>query len=333
MRLNHQPANVLKTIALCAIWCVATAGCVSARARPPVDGNVRRLAVEELDKLTRHADRHVRAGAVQSVADTIGVSGRRLVMNGLADKEPNVRFVAAMCAGDLRLPESGKALQAMLRDDDPSVRVAAVYGLHRLGDKRYTKYMETTVRNVDPRVRANTVLAMGRLGEPTALRILKDLRSDPDERVRLQVAKSMWLLKDEAGLTDLLSMLTASVGDRMFAAQALAEANASNPGFNVRQHIRSLFFSNFGGTGDEQALATDVRLAAARALGILGSDEGFGLAVQQMKSSNAGHRAMSAAVFGAIRRRDGTVRVAPLLNDADATVRIAAAAAILRIEK
>jgi HEAT repeat protein len=298
---------------------------------PPVPDNIRPRAIATIESLAKHQDRHVRAGAIQVAADTMGVLGRRIVMNGLSDREPNVRFVAAMSAGDMKLPEAKQALQKLLRDPDYSVRIGACYALHKLGDTRFTRYLERTARSPDERVRANTVLAMGRLGEESALRILRDMRRDRATTVRLLVSEAMWRLGDDAGLTDLLSLMNGDEGERIFAAQALAERESQGP--NVRQHIRTLFLTDFGSEPHERARATDVRLAAARALGKLGSDEGFGLAVQQSTSSIARHRAMAAAVFTAIGRKDGLPYVAPLLDDADPAVRTAAAGAVLTLTK
>ena len=70
---------------------------------------------------------------------------------------------------------------------------------------------------------------------------------------------------------------------------------------------------------------------AARAAGMLGSDEGYGVAMQGEKSADPRQRALAAMAYGAIGRSDAQPRLAKLLKDVDPDVRLAAANAIMQI--
>jgi HEAT repeat protein len=74
-----------------------------------------------------------------------------------------------------------------------------------------------------------------------------------------------------------------------------------------------------------------VKLVAARALGLLGSDEAYVLARDTTRSNDARQRYLSALALGAIARSDAQDTLAPLLKDSDPDVRVAASAAILEL--
>lgn len=75
-----------------------------------------------------------------------------------------------------------------------------------------------------------------------------------------------------------------------------------------------------------------VCLVAARAGGMLGSDEGYGVALRGIKSADPRQRMLAALAFGAIGRSDAQIYLAPLLKDPSQDVRIAAATALLQLK-
>jgi HEAT repeat protein len=89
----------------------------------------------------------------------------------------------------------------------------------------------------------------------------------------------------------------------------------------VREHVRT------GLTSDH----TETSLVAARAMGQLNSDEGYGVALKGAQSDEGRHRFLAALAFGAIGRTDAQPVLRNLLKDKDQRVRVAAAAAVLEI--
>ena len=75
---------------------------------------------------------------------------------------------------------------------------------------------------------------------------------------------------------------------------------------------------------------------AARALGMLGSDDGYGVALLGAKATDPERgprqRHLAALAFGAIGRTDAQDVLATLLKDPIPDVRLAAASAILQLK-
>ena len=76
----------------------------------------------------------------------------------------------------------------------------------------------------------------------------------------------------------------------------------------------------------------EVSLIAARACGLLGSDEGMGVALQFIKSPDPRQRFLAALALGAIGRSDAQEALAGLLGDSEPDVRLAAATALLQLK-
>jgi len=85
--------------------------------------------------------------------------------------------------------------------------------------------------------------------------------------------------------------------------------------------------------GDADGPGASAPLVAARAMGMLGSDEGYVIAQKGATSSDANQRVLAALAFGAIGRSDTQDMLRKLLADKDANVRIAAATAILQLKE
>jgi HEAT repeat protein len=161
-------------------------------------------------------------------------------------------------------------------------------------------------------------MVLGLLNDPSATKMLMTLLSDRVPSVRLQAAEALWRLGNERGLTDLVAFsISAYPDDQMIALQALAETGDQR----VIQHIRGQLTNDY----------VEVSLAAARGLGLLGSDEGWNIVVPAAKSHDPRQRAMAALAMGSIGRTDLQPYLADLLKDPEAPVRISAATGILQL--
>jgi HEAT repeat protein len=137
--------------------------------------------------------------------------------------------------------------------------------------------------------------------------------------VRFQVAEARWRLLDLEGAKDLVAgTVSGYPEDQMFCVLALAEPRDTR----VAQHIR-------GKLTDEDL---SVALIAARGMGMLGSDIGYGVAMNGMKSSDPRQLALTALAFGDIGRTDAQPMLIKLLKDDQQHVRLAAATAILELK-
>ncbi len=291
-----------------------------AASRPcALDVELRAAARRELAAALDSSDPAQRGPAIETLQDVDGVAAGDRIVAALNDSDAAVRFAALMASGRLRLQAARARAEVLLEDASPSVHVAALFALHRLGEVGNSRQFETLAFDPLWQVRANVAMALGMLDEPTALRVLKPLAKDKEPQVRLQALEAMWRLGDSDALAPLvMATISGHPDDRMIALLALAARRDRR----VIQHLR-------GALTDDYA---EVALVAARACGMLGADDGYGVAQTGTASKDPRQRALAAWAFGAIGRRDAQPILADLLRDEDSAVRLAAARAILRLE-
>ena len=311
------------------------AGCVNpntgeipAPALPPAPPQIKHMALnpdlrsqalQELTRAFQSNDPVMRANSVEASQRTLGDGATDRILLALGDRDGLVRFAGAMAAGALKLEAARAKLLTMTQDPNTNVDVAVRYALHRLGDYRLSHDFERYATNADGRVRANTVLALGLLGEPSAVNILRFLRADPDPAVRIQVAEAMYKLGDENARARLVAGTVSSYPDDQIVSLL---ALASTHDHRVIQNLRGQLTSDY----------TEVTLAAARACGMVGSDDGMQVALNCVTSADPRQRGMAALALGAIGRADAQPALNRLLHDKDAAVRLSAATAILQLK-
>lgn len=260
----------------------------------------------------------LRANAVESAENTLATQDPSIYLAALKDTAAPVRFAAAIAIGRLQIKAAQDQLVQMVNDKSPQVGIGVRFALHRLGDTRFTKDLENTCKDPDPKVRGATAQVLGLLKEPTATRILKPMRKDPEPGVRIQVAEALWRLGSEDGLRSLVSMTQSGYpDDQMVALLALAGPNDRL----VMGHLRAALTADY----------PEVCLVAARAMGMLGSDAGYTIALEGAKASDPRRRWLAALALGDIRRTDAQSTLAPLLKDPDPTVKLCAAKALLQL--
>lgn len=286
----------------------------------PLDPALKARALTTLNEFSKSPEVVLRAHAVEALGRSMKAGAKDAILAAAQDAEPRVRFAALMAAGEIRLPEIHDVALKAVKDVDVNVRIAARFALHMTGDTSYSHDFEDLSRNLEPEVRGGTALALGLMHEPSASKVLTPMLVDRDPLVRYQAAESLWRLDENH---DALNMLVAGTlstypDDQMQCLLALAA-----PGRRaIIGHVRN------GLTTDYE----QVNLVAARAMGQLGSDEGYGLAMKAVSSDDKGIRLLSALAFGAIGRADSQKYLETLLADTDASVRLAAAEAILDLQ-
>jgi len=290
------------------------------RVNTAIDDALRVEARRVIDEAMRSGDPVVRANATEALKLGVGEAGGASIIAMLDDRDPLVRFAAAMACGELRLRDARPKLVALVdTETSTTVHVALRYALHRLGDFSRSHDLERYVQDPEPRVRANTVLALGLLGEKSAIGLLRPLERDRSPAVRLQSYEALWRLGDEGGLTSLVAMsISRFPDDQIVAVMALAQPRDQR----IRQHVRGALTSEYA----------EVGLVASRAMGMLGSDEGYAVATNAVTSADPRQRALAAFALGAIGRTDAQPFLKKLLADAELPVRLASATAILSLK-
>jgi len=284
----------------------------------PVDAALQAEARRTLEEGFKSPEPPIRLHALEGMRQVTGEAAAPQVLQALKDGNSMVRFGGAMAAGELKVAAAKPSLLALLNDPSPSVRVGVRFALHRLGDTSRSHDLEKYALDPTPRVRRHTALALGLLGDKSGLNVLRPMRDDPDAGVRQQVAEAMWRLGAESALDELVGLtLSSAPDDQMFALLALAAPKVGR----VRGVLRGKLTDDYLRTS----------LVAARAMGMLGSDEGYGVALNGAKSQDKEERFLAARAFGAIGRSDAQPILETLMKDASPEVRLAAASAVLQL--
>ena len=287
--------------------------------KTPIDTALQDRARQELDTDLKSSDEIYRAHALEVVKNAKLRDAGPILLVALNDQSPLVRKAAALAAGELRETSVEDRLEPMIDSAHTPERMAIIFALHRMGDTRFSHEFEKTAFDPDPHIRGDTALMLGMLGEKSATPILlKMMNEDHDPSVRLEAAGALWQLGQESGLEELVGgTISAYPDDQMVSLLAIAAPHDT----------RSL------GHVDSQLIADypEVALVAARAAGMLGSDQGYGVALIGAKSVDPRQRLLAALAFGDIGRTDSQPVLANLLSDTETDVRLAAAGALLEI--
>lgn len=217
----------------------------------------------------------VRAAAVESLEAAGAEEALPWIRMALLDDHPGVRFAACMAVGALRDRSAESMVRQRLDDQDASVRAAAVFALHRLGDDSMNARLPAyLLESPDAAVRRNAALIIGRMENPSGLRVLARAMKDGDPGVRQHALEGMARLGNAEARQQLVFMTGSGVGsEEVFAIHALAELRDPAYRDNFRYKL-------------SQGSHPEVRLAAARALGLLGSDEGYAEAIRGLRAGS-----------------------------------------------
>ena len=277
----------------------------------------------------------VRVEAVEALESAGGEEGLPWIRTALLDDHPAVRFAGCVAVGELRDAVAESGVRERLEDGDASVRVAALFAMHRLGHTGRTGEMASYLLDQeDPTVRRNAALLLGLLGEPGAVKLLARAMKDSDPGVRHHALEAMARLGNAEAKQELKFMSAAGVGsEEVFAINALAATGDRACHDTFRYKL-------------ETAAHLETRLAAARGLGVVGSAEGFQVALRGLRVDRARvgdpddppeaqvlrFRQLAAAALGAIGRMDALRQLEAVMNDPrDPRVQVSAAKAILEI--
>jgi quinoprotein glucose dehydrogenase len=156
---------------------------------------------EPLIPLASDKDTEVRAQALKILGDGKVAAALEKVIAGLNDKEPRVRFFAAMAAGKLGKTDAVPALLEVAKangDADPYLRHAVTMALAGINDKAA---LQKAADSDSPAVRLTALLAMRRQGNPEVAKFL----TDADPTLVLEAARAIY----DAPIADALPKLAA----------------------------------------------------------------------------------------------------------------------------
>lgn len=317
-----------------AVLLLAAAGCAP---QPTLStGEMRALAMRYVTSAATFRENPVlRAQAIETLQDIEGAAASHWFREAIDDLHPGVRFAACMAIGSVRYKDAEPQLRARLSDPDASVRVSAMYALRRLGDSGFVaEWADVARSNTDPTVRRNAVMALGRLAEPEAVALLRRMREDEDVGVRLQALESMGLLGNHDAVKQLISFANGAYGDKQ-AFALIALGRIGDP--TCLETLRYCLF---------KAPHLESKLAAARALGMMGHKDGYDVAMAALAWNRPDPKieddppenqimrvhSMAAFALGAIGNADALEPLRKMMDEGkDPRIQLAAASAMLHI--
>ena len=358
MLAAHHPTHVVRTTAMLLAagsltFVALTAGCKTdskaatgpggTSATSPAAVTLDAVAISQLrerslamlTEATNSDSAEMRANAVEALA-VVPARLAPALPRMLADTNPGVRAVAAKVAGRTKQTQVAAQLTALTGDSVTFVRAAAIYALVRIGQPVDQTPLAQMLFSPDLVVRAEAAFFIGEIGSLSALPMVKEAsaRGMPRvdaavaRKVQLQIAEALVKLGDDGAVQEIRAGLYPSqekdYENAALAAQILGQLGDKASG-------DQLIYITAYKEGGTQKLPAEVRLAAASALARLGNDRGSFIADEYAGSTLAALRAQTAFVYGSTGRMENLSKLKPLLDDKDSLVRIAAAAAVVKL--
>jgi HEAT repeat protein len=333
----------------CLAMVVALASCAggSGTRRSPDSGSApdavevskaRERAVEALEGLAGHADPVIRGNALEGLLEAPGRANEWLT-RGMVDQSPGVRATALMGIGRSQKADLAQQGIPLLRDRSPWVRLGAAYALAANGDPRgMPEIARALLESDDPRLRAQAAFVLGELGNASALPLLRDalarpMTLAPTGQVRLmtlQMSEAMVKLGEQDQIQPIRAALYPARPEDL-EATALAARILGEVGDQASVNQLALLTARLDDKGN--MLPAEVRLAAAFALAQLGHTQGDFIAQAYRNDPRASVRGLSALVLGEIGKTRHLEQVETLMADPDPSVRVHAAAAVVRLTR
>ncbi|MGD9688111.1 MAG: HEAT repeat domain-containing protein [Phycisphaerales bacterium] len=296
---------------------------------------VRERALMLLANATASPDAEERYNAIEAL---IPVPSRLepAVRRGLIDPDDRVRIVSAMAVGKAQLKTVAPFVRPLLTDKSEMVQASAVYALTRCGEQVSPQPLGSLLDHPRPLMRAHAAWILGELGDESALPMVREAarapmgRADPAQTriYRLQLCEAMIKLGDHRALDEVRAALFPSRPEELEATALAVQIIGLVKDRPSQGQLVLLIDRVDSQTG---RMPPEVRLAAAAALARMGQRQG-GYVAQEHRSSPVGPiRAQSALLYGEIGSRSNLPVLNEMMGDSDPLVRVAAAAAVLKI--
>jgi HEAT repeat protein len=226
----------------------------------------------------------------------------------------------------------------LLHDSLLPVRASAAYALKRCGRQVDLAPLADLLADQSPRWRAHAAYMLGKLGDRSALPMLEDAVRDPFPRVsgseirlmELQVAEARVRLGDDEAIQSIRAALFPARSEDLEATALAAQLTGE---LNDRASARELVMLTRMRDDVGNLMPPEVRLAAAGSLASLRVEQAApdSVAREFIADRTPTVKAQAAFVLGQSGRRENLEALEGLLTDANASVKVTAAAAILKI--
>ena len=270
--------------------------------------------------------------AMQAAPDEI----EPLIRRGLVDENRAVRFIATMSIGQMQLKSLAHLTEPLLRDESLSVQAAAIFALHRCGHRANLNPLAEMIVSHDPEVRANAAMVLGELGDTSAAAMLRQAVRGGVHHASLARTKLEKLQFAEAlvklGQREEISVIRAALFSTPENGELAALACMLTGRLRDEQAIPDL--SNLARATGRFQRSAEIRMAATWAMAQINpSFAPIEVPMAYVGSDQYQLRAQAASTLGELG--DATVyrTLASLLGDPNPLVQVAAAGAILRVDR
>ncbi|MBC7771018.1 MAG: HEAT repeat domain-containing protein [Pyrinomonadaceae bacterium] len=304
-------------------------------ASPVARGQLRERAISLLAAAAAGTSPEQRANAIEA----LGVVPTRLeaiLRSALTDASPPVRAVAAAMVGRLRMTSSVSFVEPLTRDQFVMARASALYALKRCGQDVDLTPFSTFLEDPSTKVRSHAAFLLGDLGDSSAIGLLRETAHDLMPRasqsdvrlMQLQIAEARVKLGDDSALPEVRAALFPARNDDLEATALAAQIVGQ---VQDRASINQLINLASMKDGSGKPMPSEVRLASAGALARLGLPQGAFIAREYLASTIPALRAQAAYILGETGQAENLIPLDTLMKDQNGLVRIAAAAAALRV--
>lgn len=312
-----------------------------ARSLKSGDVSERRLAAQRLFELPRDmalplvaqamgdADVEVRLRAAQSAISLRMPKAGDLVIGWLSEGDARLRLSACDVIRAAPSDRSVTALGRVLADPDAHVRLAAAAAMGGSGLADAVSPLLGHLDDPTPEVRAEVARSLGRIGDARAVVPLIGKVQDTTSEVRKTVAKALGELGDLRATSALLLALADTSQDvRVEAINALGRLRsdeatpALTPLASGTDSLENTALTPFGVRSQTGVGSNDVRNAALRALGRIGSESAVKVLISELAKDDPAARrsqvrdALSAAGKTAISPLIAALSASPSQNTA-----------------
>jgi apolipoprotein N-acyltransferase len=287
-----------------------------------------------LDEASRNTDRALRAHSIEAMQYDMTIF-EPAVRRGLADREPSVRFVSAMCVAKLRMEGVGPLLEPLKLDPNDSVRAGAILALSRSGAEVNPSPLAAMILSPSAELRGNAAMVLGELGNKTALPLLKEATLQPMTRanpaavriVNLQIAEAMVQLGDQEEIEPVHAALffRSDQSECIELACEIASRLHDQAALPMLQRLIE--------ADGADIRPIEIRLFAAIAACKIMNPAPLGLAelgVIASRDPSVRVRTLGAKLLGVVGGSETEATLSKLLRDREPEVQIAAAGSILR---
>jgi HEAT repeat protein len=302
----------------------------------PVDvSKLREEAIAIVEQMAANPDGAVRANAVEAAA-FVPRRLRAIIDAGLSDSTPGVRAVAASAVARSQSKDLLPRVEPLLEDPNHSVQVAAMHAYLKNGRAIDQSPLGRMLMNDDsPWVSRQAAFVLGESGNRSALGLLRSAAAQrgpvlpPSHQLvfQLQIAEAMVKLGERDQLPVIRAALYPSQPEELeaaaLAAQILGELRDRE---SIGQLLNVLAYRDREGN----PYPAEVRLGVASSLARMGTDTAVIAADDYLADANPVIRAQAASVYGSHPGPKYWDRLRTLMQDKDPSVRVAAAAAVLR---